>query len=686
MRLLHLNAGNLYGGIETMLVTLARFRGDAPGLEQRFALCFPARLAEELSAAGTPVEILGPARASRPWTVWRARRALRALLAREPFDAVACHGSWSLGLFGPVVRTTGARLVLWAHSPGRGPAWLERLADQARPDLVVANSRFTAEGVRGRFPGATLEVLHPPVAPPPPLNPREREAMRASLGARPEDVVILAASRLERWKGLHLLMEALVRLRGEPHWACWIAGGARRDAERQYLADLEQACQLGGIADRVHFLGERRDVRALMAAADVFCQANLEPEPFGISFVEALFAGLPVVTTAMGGALEVVDGATGMLVAPDSNSLGQAIASLVRDAEQRQRLGSAGPERAAALSSPPGAARRVAHFLGEPAGQSASVLRPAPLWVRAAAFAVRRLPAGRYRLTHRWRNSTAPFVATLGPEAGSFRFCCDLRDSVAREACFTGRYEPQETAVLRAVLAPGDTFVDVGANWGYFTLLAAHLVGKTGRIVSLEPDPRVYSLLRANVRLNGLHRTEAMQMAASSEAGTLTLAGHDAAAGNWGVSRLVDAAAPGQLAFQVEAVRVDDLLDRMRIGSVDLVKMDIEGAESLAFLGMSEGLRRHRYRRLLVELHPDALRTRGTRPEDLCSWIEGFGYRGYSVDHSRSATRRAAYRRQPDVSRFLLPFRPGDLLRDWPHILWTAPTASNVDAQPRAGF
>ncbi len=352
MRLLHVNAGNLYGGIEAMLVTLARFRGEAPELEQRFAVCFTGRLAEELSATGAPPEILGPARASRPWTVWRARRALRALLAREPFDAVACHGSWSLGLFGPVVRGSGARLVLWAHSPGRGPAWLESLADRARPDLVVANSRFTAGGVRGRFPGATLEVLHPPVAPHPHANPPERDAMRARLGARLEDVVILAASRLERLKGLHLLVEALVRLRREPRWMCWIAGGAQREPEHRYLFELEQACRRGGTAGRVRFLGERGDVRVLMAAADLFCQANVEPDAFGITFVEAMYAGLPVVTTAMGGALEVVDGTTGILVRPEPAAVGDAIRSLLVDPSRRASLGSAGPRRAAVLSDP----------------------------------------------------------------------------------------------------------------------------------------------------------------------------------------------------------------------------------------------------------------------------------------------------------------------------------------------
>ena len=72
-------------------------------------------------------------------------------------------------------------------------------------------------------------------------------------------------------------------------------------------AELKAIADRGGVADRVRFLGQRSDVPRLMAAADVFCQPNAGPEPFGVVFVEALYAGLPVVTSAFGGAVEVVE-------------------------------------------------------------------------------------------------------------------------------------------------------------------------------------------------------------------------------------------------------------------------------------------------------------------------------------------------------------------------------------------
>src|SRR5438094_823882 len=104
MRVLHVNSGNLFGGVETLLVTLARHRELCPALEPHFAACFCGRLSEELTAAGTPAYELGEVQVRRPWTIWRARRSLERLLRRHRFDAIICHAAWVQAIFGPVVR------------------------------------------------------------------------------------------------------------------------------------------------------------------------------------------------------------------------------------------------------------------------------------------------------------------------------------------------------------------------------------------------------------------------------------------------------------------------------------------------------------------------------------------------------------------------------------------------------
>jgi glycosyltransferase involved in cell wall biosynthesis len=366
MRILHIYAGNLYGGIETLLVTLARRRALCPEMEPHFALCFEGRLSQELRDAGVPVHLLGAVRVSRPWTIWRARRSLRQLLGRERFDAVVCHACWPHALFGPVVRAAGLPLVFGAHAIQGGRHWLERWARRTRPDLVLANSRVTQASIGDHlFPACRSEVVHLPVSAPELADQDEcRARVRALLDTPPEATVIIQTSRLEAWKGHTLLLRSLAHLNHLPGWVCWIAGGAQRPEEQRYLAQLESQVQHAGLSGRVKFLGQRSDVPQLLAAADIHCQPNLGPEPFGIAFVEALYAGLPVVTTALGGALEIVDDGCGVLVPPDDpQQLASALARLIEDSEYRRRLGAAAPARARAVSDPAARMRQLGQIL-----------------------------------------------------------------------------------------------------------------------------------------------------------------------------------------------------------------------------------------------------------------------------------------------------------------------------------
>lgn len=351
MRVLHLYAGNLYGGIETLLVTLARHRGLCSEMEPHFALCFEGRLRSELKEAGVPVHFLGQVRFSRPWTVWRARRQLARMLDEVNPDTVICHECWVHCLFAPVVRSARLPLLFWAHDAHGGRHWLERWARRMPPDLLLANSRFTESTLNRLFRGVPSEFLYNPVSPPPVMDRTAvRRRVRQSLGISENAVVIIQFSRLERWKGQSLLLQSLEVLEENSNWLCWFAGGAQRPHEIAYLAELKQQAKLRRVADRMQFLGQRSDIPHLLAAADIHCQPNLGPEPFGIVFVEALNAGLPVVTTAMGGALEIVDDTCGLLVPPrDVDDLAEALRRLIEDEQLRKKFADAGPARAAAL-------------------------------------------------------------------------------------------------------------------------------------------------------------------------------------------------------------------------------------------------------------------------------------------------------------------------------------------------
>jgi glycosyltransferase involved in cell wall biosynthesis len=353
LRVLHLYAGNMFGGIERLLITLAAERRLCPGMAPAFGLCFPGRLSEELLAAGVPVHDLGPVRLSRPWTVWRARRRLRRLLTRERFDVVVAHAAWPHAVFARAVRAANTPLATWVHDSltGRGDR-IEAWAARTPPDLAIANSSYTAASVPNVFSGVQTDVIYLPVAPPPPA-PADRLAVRGELDTPTGDVVIVQACRLERWKGHAVLVEALGQLHDLPGWTAWIAGGPQKGGDAEYLAELRSRAAELRIAERVRFLGQRQDVARLLGAADVLCQPNTGPEPFGIAFVEALHAGLPVVTSDIGGGREVVDARCGVLTPPNNpRGVAEALRELIACPTRRRELGQAGPARAAELCDP----------------------------------------------------------------------------------------------------------------------------------------------------------------------------------------------------------------------------------------------------------------------------------------------------------------------------------------------
>jgi glycosyltransferase involved in cell wall biosynthesis len=354
MRVLHIDNGKLFGGVETILTTIARSRELTPDVEPEYAVCFEGRLSRELAAAGAPLHILGEVRIRRPLTVMRARRRLREILSARGYDAVVCHMAWTQALFGSVARAARVPVAMWQHMASNRRDWLEQLARMAGPDLVICNSQFTASEFRRAYPSLPVEVVYCPVAAPTISYSRaDRDAVRSELTTPADAVVIVHTGRMQEWKGQRLLMQAASIIKSNSQWIIWFVGGAQRESEHRYLAGLHAGAAELGIEDRVRFAGQRGDVERLLAASDIHCQPNISPEPFGIALVEALYASIPVVTTEMGGAIEIVNDSCGIMVPPnDPGALAAALDKLVADGEARRRLGSAGPARARELCDP----------------------------------------------------------------------------------------------------------------------------------------------------------------------------------------------------------------------------------------------------------------------------------------------------------------------------------------------
>ena len=344
MRVLHVAAGNLFGGVERILVEIARATG---GARHEFALSFDGRLSRELDAAGARRHAIGEARFSRPLSIWRARRQLRAIGETGAFDAVICHSPWTYALAVPALATR--RPVLWAHDALTGRHWTERRVAARPPHLVICNSHYTASVVKTWLAPSTCEVVYAPVSARGATA--SRAEVRAALGAADGTVAIVIPSRFERWKGHAQLLRAAARLEG--NWTLWIAGGAQRPHEHELEIELRCMAGAAGLGPRVQFLGERTDVPDLLAAADIHCQPNSAPEPFGLAFVEALHASLPVVASDSGGVREIVTPDCGVLLPQgDVKALRATLTALIASPEERTRLGAAGPARARELCDP----------------------------------------------------------------------------------------------------------------------------------------------------------------------------------------------------------------------------------------------------------------------------------------------------------------------------------------------
>jgi glycosyltransferase involved in cell wall biosynthesis len=359
MKVLHVHSGNLFGGVETTLLAQARHRDPELDMELSFALCFAGRFSKEVAETAAPLHWLNEVRVRNPLSVRRARQQLKRLLQQEKFDVVVTHSCWSQAIFGRVVKEAGLPLVFWLHDAARGRHWLERWAKRTVPDLCLCNSKFTATTLTNLYPTVVFEVVYPPHAPTKTNSAATRSTIRKEFKTAEDAVVIVQVSRMEEWKGHVLHLEALALLRHLPHWICWQVGGVQRKSEERYLSALKKMSVTYGIEDRIRFLGSRTDVEALLSAADIHCQPNIGPEPFGLAFIEALLSSLPVVTTGIGGATEIVDDTCGLLTRPEASAVASSLKRLIEEPGLRLRLGRAGPSRAASLCNVSSQMRRL---------------------------------------------------------------------------------------------------------------------------------------------------------------------------------------------------------------------------------------------------------------------------------------------------------------------------------------
>ncbi|WP_421998709.1 FkbM family methyltransferase [Reyranella sp.] len=280
---------------------------------------------------------------------------------------------------------------------------------------------------------------------------------------------------------------------------------------------------------------------------------------------------------------------------------------------------------------------------------------------RAVMGTLRRLPlpAARFgfRAYHKAMRSLAPdHVART--YFGALMHC-DPRDLIQRMILYFGVWEPNVSRTIEQNLAAGDVFVDVGANVGYDTLLAATRVGPTGRVVAIEASPRTFALLQSNLALNTFaDNVRAVHAAVSDTAGTLDL--YEVDAGNIGAATTL-ATRGGKRSATVDALPLERILSDDERRRLRLIKMDVEGAEPPILRHILDRL--HDYPEtmdIIVEASPN---------DDAIAWqaiferLRGNGFSAWAIENEYGLDWYLKWRHAPPLRRLdEMPSRQQDLL------------------------
>lgn len=206
---------------------------------------------------------------------------------------------------------------------------------------------------------------------------------------------------------------------------------------------------------------------------------------------------------------------------------------------------------------------------------------------------------------------------------------CNTKDVIQAKIAFFGEWEPNLTAFLQSRLKPGDVFIDIGANIGYFSILAADLVGPDGEVLAVEASPSIYQRLMDNVLLNKTKNLRAVNIAASDTEGVLTIY----AAGSENIGATTTLAERGYRAEgEVRCAPLTSIATTEELRRARIIKIDIEGAEAPVLENILKNI--NLFRRdmeIIAEISPDGYATLGRSVQVLLDEIAVLGLFPYML-------------------------------------------------------
>jgi len=198
------------------------------------------------------------------------------------------------------------------------------------------------------------------------------------------------------------------------------------------------------------------------------------------------------------------------------------------------------------------------------------------------------------------------------------------------------RYEPGTNHIFKSLVREGMTVIDVGAHVGYYTLLAARLVGSGGRVYAFEADPATCELLRRNIALNRYRNIVVFNCAVSNFKGRAHLFMNRATSSGASRWNRIYQLGENDRGIPVPSTTLDDFLRSEGNPPVHLVKIDVDGGEMRVLDGMIDLLGRERPPRLIMEFYPEGLRASGVDPSDLPARLFQVGFRIFIIKNGKS--------------------------------------------------
>jgi len=208
----------------------------------------------------------------------------------------------------------------------------------------------------------------------------------------------------------------------------------------------------------------------------------------------------------------------------------------------------------------------------------------------------------------------------------------DSRDTgVAPFLLKWGIHEKYETMLFKKLIKKGMVVVDIGANFGYYTLLAARLVGDEGKVFAFEPDPYNYSLLAKNIGANGYNNVIPVQKAILHKSGKMKLFLDKNNLGAHSLSEPIPSNKGGSIL--VEVISLDEFF-KDKDYTIDVIKMDVEGSEMKVLQGMTNLINKNDNLKIITEFWPIGLRKSGSSPTEFLNKLKEYGFTLYQIGRS----------------------------------------------------